>query len=66
SYGIQSKGEIRLNIKISQQERANIIGTSREVVNRHLRALQGEGVLRMDGGFIVIAQPDNLEDHAHV
>jgi len=66
SYG-EPLGEsrVKLNIKMSQQELANLIGTSREVVNRHLRSLQGDGVISNEGGFIVIERIEHLEDFAH-
>lgn len=66
SYGEEMGDRMRLNIKMSQQEMANLIGTSREVVNRHLRALQSDGVISMDHGHIVIDDMDALEDYAQV
>lgn len=66
SYGEKrDDGKIYFNIKISQQELANIIGTSREVVNRHLRHLQSEGVIRMEQGYLVIEEPDYLTEFTH-
>ena len=65
SYGEAQGDRIRFNIKISQQELANIIGSSREVVNRHLRSLQSEGVISVDHGHLVIEQPEYLRDFAH-
>ena len=66
SYGeTLSPGRIKLNIKMSQQELANLIGTSREVVNRHLRSLQSDGVISNEGGFIVIEQLEHLNEFAH-
>lgn len=62
SYGETHGDSIRLNVKISQQELANIIGTSREVVNRHLRQLQQQEVIRVEKGHIIIDQKDYLED----
>jgi len=63
SYGEErDDGSVRFSIKISQQELANIIGTSREVVNRHLRNLQGNDVIAVEQGHLVIMQPDYLEE----
>lgn len=66
NYGEDIDGRTRLNIKMSQQEMANLIGTSREVVNRHLRALQSDNVISMDHGHVVIEDHDALEDYAQV
>lgn len=62
SYGQPFGEALRISIKISQQELANIIGTSREVVNRHLRQLQNDDVIHVEKGHIVIDKPDYLEE----
>lgn len=47
-------GEIRLTLKLSQQELANMVGASRELVNRHLRAWQDQGIIELAQGHIII------------
>ncbi len=45
----------------SQREIGNLIGTTREWVNRLLRAWQGEGLIKMEQNHITILRPDELE-----
>lgn len=65
SYGEERNGNIHFTIKISQQELANIIGTSREVVNRHLRHLQQEEVIKVEQGYLVICDREYLSEFTH-
>lgn len=48
--------------KVTHQEIANLIGSSRETVTRMLGQLQEEGLIRLDGRHIVIKKRDELED----
>ena len=62
TYGEPYGESIRIRSRISQQELANIIGTSREVVNRYLRQLQQQEVIRIEKGHIIIDKREYLED----
>jgi CRP/FNR family cyclic AMP-dependent transcriptional regulator len=52
--------------RLTQQEMAAMAGTAREVVARSLKALEGEGLIRMDRHRIVITDRKALEDMAEV
>ncbi len=66
SYGQEQNGRIHFNIRISQQELANIIGTSREVVNRHIRQLQNDKVISVEERHIIINDIAALETLGHI
>jgi CRP/FNR family cyclic AMP-dependent transcriptional regulator len=51
----------RINLKLSQEEWGDLVGTTRESVNKQLRAWSEEGVVRTDAGYLVILQPKALE-----
>ena len=51
----------RVNVGLSQEDLANMLGTSRESVNKVLRSLQRQGVIRYDRSGIVIRDADHLE-----
>ena len=48
--------------RLTQQEMAAMAGTAREVVGRSLKALEGEGVIRLDRNRIVIMDKEALKE----
>ncbi|MFC0046084.1 Crp/Fnr family transcriptional regulator [Metabacillus iocasae] len=54
SFGIMRENGIALNIHLTNQELANLCGTSREVINRMLSDLRKREVLSIDKGQITI------------
>jgi len=52
--------------RLTQQDMAAIAGTVRELVGRSLKALEADGVIRMDRHRIVITDREALEDIAGV
>ena len=59
-HGQQTPQGLRINIKLSQQELGNLVATSRESINKQLRAWQEEGLLRLEHGYITILNPQAL------
>lgn len=55
------EGGIRLDIKLSQQQLGNLIGVSRESINRHLGDWARAGYLTMEEGRILIRDRALLE-----
>jgi len=51
--------------RLTQEEIASILGTTREVVGRALRGLLNAGLLRKEGRQVFIADRDGLEYLAH-
>lgn len=54
TYGKASADGIQLNIKLTNSDLANMIGTTRESVNRMLSAYKDEGALSFQNGWITI------------
>ena len=54
-------GAVVLAIKLSQGELASYVGTTRETVNKQIRAWTDAGILQMTGGAITIRRRDELE-----
>ena len=50
----ERRGEILLTLKLSQQELANMVGATREFVNRCLRGWQDQGIIELSKGRVVI------------
>ena len=67
-YGRQTTDGVQLGIKLSHQDLASIIGSTRETVTVILGELQAEGLLRLGRRKIVVRDPARLSrsttDHA--
>lgn len=55
------EGEGALAVHISQEDLAGPVGVSRQRLNRHLGALEREGMIRKTYGRIVITDAEGLE-----
>lgn len=62
SFGKEAKGGIRLDIKLSQQQIGNLVGITRESINKHLGDWQRAGHIQLESGYITIRDRDALEE----
>ncbi len=60
-HGIKSDGGTRISLNLTHQDLANMIGTSRESVNRVISEWRKEGVLDAQRGEITILKPQKLK-----
>ena len=44
-----------------QQDLADLVGTTRESVNKQLRAWEQEGIVELGRGRVVLKRPESLE-----
>jgi CRP/FNR family transcriptional regulator, cyclic AMP receptor protein len=58
-------GGRRIDLKLSQRDLGNLIATSRESINKQLRAWQEEGLIAQDRGHITILRPADMADLAN-
>jgi len=63
-YGAEAGGGTRIDLRLSQGELADLVGTTRESVNKQIRAWTGDGILRMERGEVTILDTDRLERFA--
>lgn len=61
-YGKDKGGNVLIDLGLSQQELANLIGTSRETVARILSEFRRLGAIRIDKQRITIVDPEQLKD----
>jgi len=54
-----TKGDER---RLTQQQMASLVGTSREVVNRSLRELERRGAIRLARNRVIILKPELLQE----
>lgn len=65
-YGYSTDGGIQLRIKLSHQDLANIIGSTRETVTIVLGELQAEKHVRIGRRKIMLTDPERLARSIHV
>jgi len=66
AFGIREGGLIRIGVKITQKNLASMIGATRESINKQLKALRTQGLIRIDGGTIEILNRERLAQKARV
>ncbi|WP_160033499.1 Crp/Fnr family transcriptional regulator [Paenibacillus sp. An7] len=63
TYGEQlADGSIRINKKLTHTDLSNMIGATRESVNRMLGELRKKGSLAYEGGYIIIRELNSLRE----
>ena len=62
SHGEETPEGVRIGFKLTQRELAAMMGTSREAVNKQLRAWTDDGLIKRIGSSIVIRDREGLED----
>lgn len=60
-YGIVKPNGILINMKLTHQQLANMVGTVRESVTKVLQELQEDGTITIDKKFIMIRNLDGLK-----
>jgi len=60
-HGVRDSRGIIINLKITHQEIAEMVGTSRETVTRTLARLQKEGIIEVDHRRMILLKPQALE-----
>ncbi|RAK08427.1 CRP/FNR family transcriptional regulator [Halanaerobium saccharolyticum] len=62
-YGKKKKNKVVLDISLTQQELASMIGSSRETVSRILGKFENEGLIKTSRKKINIYQPDKIKSY---
>ena len=60
TYGVPEGADTRIGLRLSNAELAQMIGSTRETVNRMLCDMKREGTLSVRGGFLVIHNAEAL------
>ena len=55
------QARLRAGRKLSQEEWGDLVGATRESINKQMRQWVEAGILKTDGGYILIQQTDALE-----
>ena len=60
-YGRAAGPAVRIGIKLSQNDLSRLVASSRESVNKQMRAWEDEGLVVKDAGLLTIKLPDELK-----
>ncbi len=61
NFGTETDDGVRIGLKLSQQDLGNLMGTTRESVNKQMRTWIADGLIKVDHGYITIHDRDSLE-----
>lgn len=64
SYGVEEGAQVRIGLALAQEDLAQLLGASRQRVNQELKALEREGVLRVEPTRLVILSREKLRGSA--
>lgn len=64
SYGRKVDDGVVIELKLPQQELGELVGTSRESINKQLRGWVEEGLVRVERGYITVLNQDRLKELA--
>jgi CRP-like cAMP-binding protein len=60
-YGVETEEGLQIGLKITHQEMANLIGSTRETISLTLAQFKKKGLLNMDGRTVVLVDMDGLQ-----
>lgn len=66
TYGLPENGRWKLNIKLTREEMASMVGTANETVIRFISEFREEGIIEQDGKTIYLVDVDKLAKTANV
>jgi CRP/FNR family cyclic AMP-dependent transcriptional regulator len=61
AYGGEVADGIRIDLRLSQEEWGDLVGTTRESINKQVRKWTESEIIRVDDGYVVILKPVELE-----
>jgi len=64
AYGQRTAAGVRITQAVSQEGLANMLGVTREMVNKSLKALKAADAITYSKGFLVLTDPDRVRDMA--
>ncbi|MDY3128301.1 MAG: CRP-like cAMP-activated global transcriptional regulator GlxR [Corynebacterium sp.] len=63
-FGVQESGSLRVNHDLTQEEIAQLVGASRETVNKALATFAHRGWIRLEGKSVLIVDTEHLAKRA--
>jgi CRP-like cAMP-binding protein len=66
SFGQRATDGVRIDLKLSQEEWGDLVGATRESINKLLREWTESGLITLEQGYVVIHRPKEMEQLAGV
>lgn len=66
SYGVNEQGRMKLDIRLTREEMASMVGTANETVIRFITEFKEAGILEQEGKTIFIMNEEKLKRTAHL
>lgn len=66
AFGVGERGRVRIGVKVTQKDLASMIGATRESINKQLRTLCAQGLVRVADGTLEILNREGLAQKARV
>lgn len=66
SYGVQENGRYRLDIKLTREEIASMVGTANETIIRFISEFKDEGLIQQEGKVIYLVDENKLKQTANM
>ena len=66
TFGVREGGQVRIGVKITQKDLASMIGATRESINKQLKTLRDQDLIRIIGGTIEILNRERLAQKARM
>lgn len=63
-HGVLTEDGVRIDLKLTHQELANVVGTARETVSRMLAELQDAACITVDGRHLILLDQAKIEEYA--
>ena len=60
-YGREATGGVEIDLHVSQTELGDMVGTTRESINKLVRTWAQEGLVSMENGYITIHRPREIQ-----
>lgn len=59
-YGRPTAHGLKIDVKLSQRDISTLVASSRESVNKQLRVWRDDGIVDLEGGYLVLRRPNEL------
>ena len=60
AHGSPGRDGVKIELRLTQEEWGDLVGATREAVNKQLKEWREQGLIRFDAGFITIREPERI------